>query len=732
MELRTFAEQILFSDTLDAKISAPTSISDTSPGLPISSPITPHRPSFLRFKSSESTAAAPPSAADLSQDQARGHLLHYFANHELLATELMALVLLKFPEAPPDFRQGVYRTLLDEQEHTRLYLARMKACGVAFGDLPLSGFFWKCVSRMENPMDYVSMLSLTFEQANLDFCQQFAGLFRTAGDTDSAALLDSIYRDEIRHVAYGLRWFRRWKQSGDSDWDAFCKALRFPLSPRRAKGSIFNFQGRRAAGLTPDFIRNLEVFSRSKGRTPLVSFFNPFSEGFLAHGPGFTPVKHQSQLFQDLESLAQFWVSSDDVVLVRRVPSIDFRSRLSRHGFEIPEFCELSRFGSDTEAGWSDRKLSGFVPWAWGPDSASLFTRWSSCVDSTHTAFSAVIPFSESYASLYSKAFGADLLRTFSDSLDPSHRDWLCLPEVIGRAFSTPDAVFAALRDWRSLGYSRLVAKKAFGIAGQNALRLWEPDISASQRRWIEAACLQPGGVVLEPWLERLCDFSIQLESSDRGLRLVGFSSLDVDHRGQYCGNRAFPGYRRHAPSAVSRALAGGTFHPGKLRDFWSGFFEFLHPILRSHGHTGAVGVDAFVYRDRGGRSRLKPLVELNPRFTMGRLLLELMQRTAPGVCGGFQLLNLKELRERGFESFVQFSDFLTTNCPWKREGSPKALLHSGSIVLNDAAVAEAVIACLHVRPSESELKDALALGVRSESVSAGTALSGSVGSPTP
>lgn len=730
MELRTFAEQILFSDTLEAKISAPTSISDSSPGLPISSPIAPHRPSFLRFKSSESTAASPPTAADLSRDQARGHLLHYFANHELLATELMALVLLRFPDAPPDFRQGVYRTLLDEQEHTRLYLARMKACGVAFGDLPVSGFFWKCVSRMESPMDYVSMLSLTFEQANLDFCQQFAGSFRNAGDADSAALLDSIYRDEIRHVAYGLRWFRRWKHPGDSDWDAFCKVLRFPLSPRRAKGSIFNFDGRRAAGLAPDFIGNLEVFSRSKGRTPRVSFFNPFSEGFLAHGPGFTPVKHQTQLLQDLESLAQFWISSDDVVLVRRVPSIEFRSRLSRRGFEVPEFCDLSRFGSEMEGGWSDRKLAGFVPWAWGPDSARLLEPWSSRVDSVHTASSTIIPFSETYGRLYSKAFGADLLRAFSDQFDPSHREWLCLPEVIGRAFSVADAVFDAIRDWRAVGYSRLVVKKAFGIAGQNALRLWEPEISASQRRWIETACGQPGGVVVEPWLERVCDFSIQLESSQRGLQLIGFSSLDVDHRGQYCGNRAFPGYRRHPPSAVSSALTGGSFHPGKIRDFLSGFIEFLQPILRSHGHTGAVGVDAFVYRDRDGRSRLKPLVELNPRFTMGRLLLELMQDAAPGTYGGFQLLNLKDLRARGFESFAQFSDFLSNNIPWKREGSPKALLHSGSIVLNDASVAEAVAACLHVRPSAPALMDAMDLRVRPESMSAETASDSPCGSP--
>ena len=53
----------------------------------------------------------------------------------------MALVLLKFPEAPPEFRSGVLRTLKEEQMHTKLYLKRMAECGVDFGDLPVNGFF---------------------------------------------------------------------------------------------------------------------------------------------------------------------------------------------------------------------------------------------------------------------------------------------------------------------------------------------------------------------------------------------------------------------------------------------------------------------------------------------------------------------------------------------------------------------------------------------------------------
>src|SRR6185503_13539838 len=257
MELREFAERVLFATTLDDKLSCPASITDERPGAALVAPGAPGRPAELRFKEQGRGKGDFPGAHRLEGERERGLLLHFFANHELLAAELMALVLLRFPEAPAAFRRGVWRTLQDEQAHTRLYLDRMRACGIRFGDIPVSGYFWRAISAMNSPLDYVTGLSLTFEQANLDFCQHFARCFRAAGDAQTAGLLERIYQDEISHVAYGLKWFRRWKNPALSDWEAFRGQLRFPLSPSRAKGVGLDVEGRRAAGLAPAFIDDL-------------------------------------------------------------------------------------------------------------------------------------------------------------------------------------------------------------------------------------------------------------------------------------------------------------------------------------------------------------------------------------------------------------------------------------------------------------------------------------------
>lgn len=223
MELREFAERVLFSSSLEEKLQPPDVITDERPGSALCTPAAPGRPRGLIFKPIGTARGEFPGTRHLEQADERGRLLHFFANHELLATELMALVLLKFPDAPAAFRKGVLETLKDEQEHTRLYMERMKSCGIEFGSIPVSGYFWRAVSGMESPMDYVAGLSLTFEQANLDFARHFSTCFSEVGDADSAKLLQKIYRDEIGHVAYGLKWFRHWKNPNESDWEAFCR-----------------------------------------------------------------------------------------------------------------------------------------------------------------------------------------------------------------------------------------------------------------------------------------------------------------------------------------------------------------------------------------------------------------------------------------------------------------------------------------------------------------------------
>jgi len=229
----------------------------------------------------------------------------FFANHELLANRIDGVVLLRFPEAPTAFRRGVLRTLKDEQDHTRLYLRRMQECGVQFGELPVSGYFLARDFRHGIAIDYVAGLSLTFEQANLDFARHFARGFAAAGDGKPPGYWSGSIKMKIAHVAYGLKWFRRWKNPARMIGTPFAGSSSSTFA-QKGQGHNSKRGGPAAAGFDSRFIAELEVHSQSKGRTPNVFIFNPFPEASIAQGKSFTPTKQQTLLANDLANLPQF------------------------------------------------------------------------------------------------------------------------------------------------------------------------------------------------------------------------------------------------------------------------------------------------------------------------------------------------------------------------------------------------------------------------------------------
>jgi uncharacterized ferritin-like protein (DUF455 family) len=709
MELRALAAQILFGTTLAEKLASPAAITDDQPGPAVDTPAAPGRPARLEFKPHAIGKSGFPGLHRLEAVSERGKLLHFFGNHELLATELMALVLLKFPAAPAAFRTGVLRTLQDEQEHTRLYIERMHACGVEFGDLPVSGYFWRYVSPMEHPIDYVASLCLTFEQANLDFAGHYGRRFATVGDAASAKLLGKIYRDEIGHVAYGLKWFRRWKHPGESDWDAFCRTLKFPLSPQRAKGFALNVAGRRAAGLDPEFIAQLDVYSQSKGRTPSVFVFNPFTEGRLADGKAFNPTKLQARLARDLENLPQFLCRQDDIVLTRRKPSIEFLSRVKQAGFPLPEFVEIPgggavgrnhRLTDEAAAGHGPglpilaaRKLGSLRPWGWGPDSLELLKPLFASVTGETRAEEK--RFNPGLAQLYSKSWSAELLRKIIS--EKAAIGWLCTENEIGAAVNSLEAARQAIGAIRARGHHNVVVKQAFGVAGSQALRLLEPEVLETQWRWMEAACARKRELVVEPWLDRLQDFSVQLEMTATGLKRSGFTGLLTDARGQFVANFAESHHHTRLPA---RAVAQFREPPDisrRLLEFYEELRARLETELRAADFLGPVGVDAFVYRDIHGAVRLKPVVEINPRFTMGRVLVELMRQTCQNCAGSFRLVNAAQLRAEGFEDFPGYARALEDKFPLRFEGEPAPRIREGALCLNDPATAQTCLAIFRV-----------------------------------
>jgi uncharacterized ferritin-like protein (DUF455 family) len=659
MELREFAERVVTSTSLKEKLADPGVLSDLEPGHSAVSIQAPGRPEGLGLQHLEG-APRPPGGHQLDSERDRAVLLHFLANHELLATELMALVLLKFPNAPKEFRQGILETLKEEQTHTRLYLDRMQACGIDFGEMPLSGYFWRVVEPMESPMDFVARLSLTFEQANLDYSRHYAERFREAGDRETAAILDAIYRDEIGHVGHGLKWFRKWKNKSDTDWDAYRKIMHFPLSPARAKATHgpFNRAGRSEAGLDADFIDQLVLFRQSRGRMPNVFWFHPAAEEELL-GQGTHPTLDQVAL--DLESLMLPLARHEDVVLMRRRPSRAFQEHYVNAGFSLPEILSLPEDPSGHPL--RERKIAGFCPWAWTPGSDAL----ARALDPGHAPGPGAL-------AAYRKSWACDQLDGWLAEDTPA---WSAGPETLGVRVETIPQVEAALARFRIAGWHSALFKADLGTSGRGQCRLCCMEVPAGRDRDRLAALLEHQGAgIVEPELERRLDISLQWDSAP--WRFLGWTRQLVSAGRRYAGTvigRPFAGI----PPEMKRFLLADRYRV--LHELVDWLQPRLEEAFSALEHRGPLGVDAMVYEDPAGALRIKPVVEINPRQTMGQVALRLEKHLAPGRTGQFLLLSARQVQ--GFESFPGLARTLTGDHPPVL--SEDGRLEQGAVVLADA-----------------------------------------------
>jgi uncharacterized ferritin-like protein (DUF455 family) len=265
--VRAFCRRILERGDLETKLAPPPSdLGDARPGPALRV----ERPARDAQISLSTRAERLPRPSELASTEARARCLARFAHHELMAVELFAWALLRWPELPAGLRRAFVRVIADEQRHCRLYLEQLAAHGSALEQHPRSDYFWKHTQSIaespHGPRAFLCAMGLTLEQANLDFAALYRDAFRASGDERSARVCDAVQRDEVRHVRLAADWLRR-LAPGRSDLDAYTEAVPFPFAATRAKGRRFDAEARRRAGLSSDFIEAVRTARSKPGRT---------------------------------------------------------------------------------------------------------------------------------------------------------------------------------------------------------------------------------------------------------------------------------------------------------------------------------------------------------------------------------------------------------------------------------------------------------------------------------
>ena len=224
---------------------------------PLQMPAHPGRPSRPELR--------PPR--DMPRRSASGHkgryaLLHALAHIELNAVDMTWDLIARFTheEMPRAFFDDWVQVGLEEAKHFKLLSQRLIELGGGYGDLPAHDGLWQAAHATGHDLlARLAVVPLILEARGLDVTPAMIENLRAADDEASAAIIEIIYRDEKRHVAFGMKWFRfMCRRAGkplEPTFHALVRAnFRGPLKPP------FNEDARNQAGLTPGFYKPLTAF----------------------------------------------------------------------------------------------------------------------------------------------------------------------------------------------------------------------------------------------------------------------------------------------------------------------------------------------------------------------------------------------------------------------------------------------------------------------------------------
>lgn len=223
--------------------------------------------------------------------------------------------------------------------------------------------------------------------------------------------------------------------------------------------------------------------------------------------------------------------------------------------------------------------------------------------------------------SAWSRAIGGQTAQP-SDSVVKlgNSREWsFALEQSLGvslfgaaRLERVEDLADAVSRSASDLGESvtdhAWVLKANFGMAARERLLGRGLTLMSAQRSWLSRRLAADGAVFFEPWMRRRTEVGIQwtVPPLNEGQpKLEGITPLLCDLQGGYRGSEF--------------SLDASISHE------WQYAVEICEQAatrLQTLGYWGPLGIDAAIYEDAAGALHVRPLQDINARYTMGRLAL--------------------------------------------------------------------------------------------------------------
>lgn len=181
------------------------------------------------------------------------------------------------------------------------------------------------------------------------------------------------------------------------------------------------------------------------------------------------------------------------------------------------------------------------------------------------------------------------------------------------------------------------VLKMPYSCSGRGLYWLANEYIDKLATQWINGAIRKQGSISIERALNKICDFAMEFESDGTGnIQYVGLSVFNTMKKGAFSGNLLGP------QQVLVKQLT--RYIPVKqLRSLQNEIEQLLSRQLGTK-YKGHFGIDMLIYQNNDQSYAIHPFIELNLRYTMGLVALQLSKRLIhPRISGEFIISHEKD-----------------------------------------------------------------------------------------
>ena len=376
-----------------------------------------------------------------------------------------------------------------------------------------------------------------------------------------------------------------------------------------------------------------------------IYFFNPTCEMAVANGSTNYMAPALLRRFEiELSTLPLIYCKTGDIILTKSLPDRQFSDRLESAGFRLPTFMKIESVLSDNSMIAIDK---GFLlPWGWSPVTHQLLAPLKSgCCNEFLN--SPVARWQESHKELFSRKSALNILHKV---IIKKLNNILSINDI-PRICTTHEQIISLHQRW-----DKMVVKSPWSSSGRGLQILLSNNYNRTNQQVISGFLKHQGYVAAEPWHAKVIDLSFQFFSYGNGsIVYQGLTSFTTDLSGRYLGNNI-----QELPDGLSSELL--AFINENIPPVRKALQDELILSRYATDYYGWIGIDILIYKSIDNQLLIHPCLEINCRFTMGTIAINLRDRLSDQSTGEFKIFFGKE------GEFAEFCSEMIVSRPLKIE----------------------------------------------------------------